>query len=98
MEGMTRIVPKPGKGGRMVKSENFAINEPGREPFYVHAYYAGTPDQCTDLQVRFLFPEGLLVVGGRGCCGGAGLPRTFVDGKQGLWSTVIELMLCVCVC
>lgn len=56
VEGMTRIVPKPGKGGRIVKSENFAINEPGREPFYVHAYFAGTPDQCADLQVSLLFP------------------------------------------
>lgn len=72
---MTRIVPKPGKGGRMVKSENFAINEPGREPFYVHAYFAGTPDQCADLQVSsFLFPglAGKIVVKGvgvgvRGC-------------------------------
>ena len=54
IEGMTRIIPKPGRGGRPVKSENFAINEPGREPFYVHAYSVGTPDQCADLQVSLL--------------------------------------------
>lgn len=48
---MTRVAPKAGRGGRPVKSENFAVNEPGREPFYVHAYHPGTPDQCADLQV-----------------------------------------------
>lgn len=50
--GMTRIAPKPGKSGRPIKSENFAINEPGREPFYVHAYHGGGPEHCADLQVR----------------------------------------------
>lgn len=47
---MTRIAPKLGRGGRAMKSENFAVNEPGREPFYVHAYHAGIPEQCADLQ------------------------------------------------
>lgn len=48
--GMTRVVPKAGRGGRAVKGENFAVNEPGREPFYVHAYHSGNSQQCVDLQ------------------------------------------------
>lgn len=52
VEGMTRVAPalKAGGGGRAAKSENFQINEPQREPFYVHAYHEGTPDRCLDLQ------------------------------------------------
>ncbi|CAM9475490.1 unnamed protein product, partial [Ectocarpus fasciculatus] len=52
MEGMTRVAPKPGKAGRVAKSENFVINEPGREPFYVHAFHGGGPEHCVDLQAR----------------------------------------------
>ncbi|CAM9813051.1 unnamed protein product, partial [Scytosiphon promiscuus] len=59
--GMTRIAPKLGKSRRPAKSENFAINEPGREPFYVHAYHEGNPDQCADLQA--LLPRNLDVDG-----------------------------------
>ena len=49
---MTRVAPalKAGGGGRAAKSQNFQINEPQREPFYVHAYHEGTPDRCVDLQ------------------------------------------------
>lgn len=53
---MTRVAPalKAGGGGRAAKSENFQIHEPQREPFYVHAYHEGAPDQCLDLQASTL--------------------------------------------
>lgn len=50
---MTRVAPAlkaGGGGGRAAKSENFQINEPQREPFYVHAYHEGAPVRCMDLQ------------------------------------------------
>ncbi|CAM9364344.1 unnamed protein product, partial [Ectocarpus sp. 12 AP-2014] len=66
VEGMTRVAPKPGKAGRAAKSENFVINEPGREPFYVHAFHGGGPEHCVDLQANE----------------GARLPRNLdVDGR-----------------
>lgn len=56
---MTRVAPKPGKAGRAAKSENFVINEPGREPFYVHAFHGGGPEHCVDLQAN----EGVFLIG-----------------------------------
>lgn len=51
-----------------MKSENFAVNEPGREPFYVHAYHGGIPEQCADLQA-----SGGEKATGRGAGGLAGM-------------------------
>lgn len=46
---MIHVAPKASRGR---SGEYFAINEPGREPFYVHAYHAGSSQQAMDLQVR----------------------------------------------
>lgn len=70
---MTRITPKAGRGGRIAKKENFSVNEPGREPFYVHAYHSGPPEASFDLQVIIFTHEA--AVNGR-------IMLTF-EGKRG---------------
>lgn len=47
---MTHITPKVGRA-RSGAFDNFAINDPGREPFYVHAYFGGDAQQTAGLQV-----------------------------------------------
>lgn len=60
---MTRVAPKiDRKSARAAKSENFLINEPGREPFYVHAFHEGNPAQCADLQASSCLNPPLLFV------------------------------------
>lgn len=49
VQGMSHVAPKA-RGGR--SGDYFAINDPGREPFYVHAYHAGDSQQSANLQVR----------------------------------------------
>lgn len=55
---MSHVAPKA-RGGR--SGDYFAINDPGREPFYVHAYHAGDSQQSANLQG--LLPRNLDVDG-----------------------------------